>query len=118
MAAGDKKFGAIVNGERLKKGLTLSQLGRLAGVNPNYIGQIERGYKWPCDAIRTALVKALGLPNDLIGVHPDSILDRVRTIVENDSDYLASFDQLLSRIERQEVGAKDLCALLQARIAV
>jgi transcriptional regulator with XRE-family HTH domain len=54
-----RAFGARLRREREKKKLSLLRLGRRAGVNWSYIGQIERGVANPTLLIMARLAMAL-----------------------------------------------------------
>jgi transcriptional regulator with XRE-family HTH domain len=63
-------------GERIRilrqhKHLTQEQLGELAGLNPNYVGQVERGQRTPSVNAIHALAKALGVDPGFLLLAPD-----------------------------------------------
>ena len=63
-------------GERIRilrqhKRLTQEQLGELAGLNPNYIGQVERGQRTPSINAIHALAEALGVDPGFLLLAPD-----------------------------------------------
>lgn len=47
---------------RLKRKLTQEQVAELAGINPKYLGEIERGEKNPTASIVLRLSKVIGVP--------------------------------------------------------
>jgi transcriptional regulator with XRE-family HTH domain len=62
-------------GERIKilrqhKHLTQEQLGELAGLNPNYVGQVERGQRIPSVQTIHALAEALGVDPGFLLLSP------------------------------------------------
>ena len=63
-------------GERIRilrqhKHLTQEQLGELAGLNPNYVGQVERGQRTPSVNAIHALAKALGVDPGFLLLAPN-----------------------------------------------
>ncbi|HXT17686.1 MAG TPA: helix-turn-helix transcriptional regulator [Gemmatimonadaceae bacterium] len=62
-----KAFGAVINGERKRLGMSQERLGLRAKIHPTYISQLERGLKSPSLEVIAALAKALGRkPHELI----------------------------------------------------
>ena len=62
-----KAFGAVINGERKRLGMSQERLGFRAKIHPTYISQLERGLKSPSLEVIAALAKALGrTPSDLV----------------------------------------------------
>ena len=62
-------------GERIRilrkhKHLTQEQLGELAGLNPNYVGQVERGQRIPSIQTIHALAEALGVDPGFLLLSP------------------------------------------------
>lgn len=62
-------------GERIRilrqhKRLTQEQLGELAGLNPNYVGQVERGQRIPSVQTIHALAAALGVDPGFLLLSP------------------------------------------------
>jgi len=55
-----KAFGAVINGERKRLGMSQERLGLRAKIHPTYISQLERGLKSPSLEVIAALAKALG----------------------------------------------------------
>jgi len=47
---------------RLRKGMTQEQVAELAGINPKYLGEIERGLKSPTVGVVRNLADALAVP--------------------------------------------------------
>lgn len=63
-------------GERIRilrqyRHLTQEQLGELAGLNPNYVGQVERGQRTPSVKAIHALAGALGVDPGFLLLLPD-----------------------------------------------
>ena len=56
------KFGERVKDIRSKKKLTQEQVGERAGINPKYLGEIERGIKSPTAVVMCRVSSALGVP--------------------------------------------------------
>jgi transcriptional regulator with XRE-family HTH domain len=52
---------AVVRGERRGRGLTLNELALAAGVSEAYLGEIERGKKYPSVSVLERLAGALAL---------------------------------------------------------
>ena len=57
-----KDFGNSIRVLRRQKGLTQEQMAELAGINPKYLGEIERGIKNPTAFVVQKLAAALGVP--------------------------------------------------------
>ena len=56
-----KAFGRNIKNLRLSKKLTQEKVGELAGINPKYLGEIERGIKNPTAVVIYKLSQALGV---------------------------------------------------------
>jgi len=57
-----KDFGRNIRSLRRQKGLTQEKMAELAGINPKYLGEIERGIKNPTALVVQRLASALGVP--------------------------------------------------------
>ena len=57
-----KAFAKNIRRIRLKKKMTQEQVAEMAGINPKYLGEIERGLKSPTAVVVGNLSKALGVP--------------------------------------------------------
>jgi transcriptional regulator with XRE-family HTH domain len=56
-----KLFGRRIRAVRKVTGLTLEKTAEKAGIDANYLGQIERGLKWPSLEIIVQVAKALSV---------------------------------------------------------
>ena len=56
----DKNLGVILKARRQERGLTLTQLGSLAGIHPSHVGRLEQGKRSLSGPILRKLVKPLG----------------------------------------------------------
>ncbi len=54
-------IGRVVRRERQDRRLTIKELGDKAGLSEIYVGEIERGQKYPSSKVLEGLAKALGL---------------------------------------------------------
>jgi transcriptional regulator with XRE-family HTH domain len=54
-----KVFGLNIRNSRLRRNLTQEEVGELAGINPKYLGEIERGEKNPTALVVYKLSRAL-----------------------------------------------------------
>jgi len=57
-----KVFAKNLRRIRLKKKMTQEQVAEIAGINPKYLGEIERGLKSPTGPIIDKLASALSVP--------------------------------------------------------
>ncbi len=57
-----KAFAENIRGVRLRKKLTQEHVAERAGINPKYLGEIERGLKSPTAVVVSKLSEALGVP--------------------------------------------------------
>lgn len=57
-----KVFGRNIKNLRVKMGLTQEQVSEMAGINPKYLGEIERGLKNPTALVIYKLTRSLGVP--------------------------------------------------------
>lgn len=73
MAVGDTlaSVGERIRILRQKRNLTQEQLGELAGLNPNYVGQVERNQRTPSIGAIRALAEALGVDPGFLLLSPD-----------------------------------------------
>ena len=62
--------GARIRILRQHKHMTQEQLGELAGLNPNYVGQVERGQRTPSIQTMHALASALGVDPGFLLLSP------------------------------------------------
>lgn len=84
-----KILGSRLREERLKAGLTLEQLGEMAGITAGFVSHIEASRKKPTLATACRLAKALGMPiSHLINDKPMSGSD-------HDMVYIAAFRRIL-----------------------
>ncbi|MBI4691210.1 MAG: helix-turn-helix transcriptional regulator [Nitrospirae bacterium] len=58
----NKSFGRKIRDIRLMKNLTQEKVAETAGINPKYLGEIERGLKGPTALVVYKLSKALEVP--------------------------------------------------------
>lgn len=73
-------------GERIRilrqnKHLTQEQLGELAGLNPNYVGQVERGQRTPSVNAIHALAEALGVDPGFLLMSPDKSASSISNLM-------------------------------------
>jgi transcriptional regulator with XRE-family HTH domain len=54
--------GARLRHLRRRRGLTLAETARLAGISPQYLSEVERGRKDPSSEVLAAITGALGEP--------------------------------------------------------
>lgn len=57
-----KDFANTIKKIRLSKNMTQEQVAELAGINPKYLGEIERGLKSPTVVVVRKLADALSVP--------------------------------------------------------
>lgn len=55
-----RRFGDMVRGVRLERGLSQERLGEISGLHRNYIGAIERAERTPSIVAADRLARALG----------------------------------------------------------
>lgn len=59
------EFGRLLASHRIRSQMSGSQLARAAGIDPSYVGRLERGQREPPhDTVLAALVRALCLTTD------------------------------------------------------
>lgn len=61
MADLQETLGRVVRQERQYRNLTIKELGEKAGLSEIYVGEIERGQKYPSAKVLESLAQALGL---------------------------------------------------------
>ncbi|GCF09403.1 helix-turn-helix domain-containing protein [Dictyobacter arantiisoli] len=61
MADLQETLGQVVRQERQYRNLTIKDLGEKAGLSEIYVGEIERGQKYPSAKVLESLAQALGL---------------------------------------------------------
>ncbi|WP_162005761.1 helix-turn-helix domain-containing protein [Dictyobacter vulcani] len=61
MADLQETIGRVVRQERQYRNLTIKELGEKAGLSEIYVGEIERGQKYPSAKVLESLAQALGL---------------------------------------------------------
>ncbi|GHO85009.1 helix-turn-helix domain-containing protein [Dictyobacter formicarum] len=61
MADLQETLGRVVRQERQYRNLTIKELGEKAGLSEIYVGEIERGQKYPSAKVLESLARALGL---------------------------------------------------------
>jgi transcriptional regulator with XRE-family HTH domain len=82
-------FGRKIRTIRKVAKLSREDLAERAAINPNYLGEIERGEKWPSLQIICALAKALSVPSseffsyDAQETNLNSLKSKIRQMVEN-----------------------------------
>ena len=54
-------MGRVIRRERQERHLTIKELGEKAGLSEIYVGEIERGQKYPSSRVLESLAAALGL---------------------------------------------------------
>src|SRR5258708_20711 len=54
-------IGQVIRRERQFRHLTIKELGEKAGLSEIYVGEIERGQKWPSSRVLESLAQALDL---------------------------------------------------------
>ena len=54
-------LGQVIRRERQQRRLTIKELGERAGLSEIYVGEIERGQKWPSSRVLESIAKALDL---------------------------------------------------------
>src|SRR5581483_6981619 len=59
-------IGRVIRQERQEHGLTIKELGEKAGLSEIYVGEIERGQKYPSSKVLESIAEALGL--DMAGL--------------------------------------------------
>jgi transcriptional regulator with XRE-family HTH domain len=91
---GDSNIGTRLQALRKQTGLTQEQLGVIADLHPSYVGQIERGYRYPSLKALTQIAHALSVP--LTHLLDDDIVTPVT-------------------VERQEILWKELRAVMKGR---
>jgi transcriptional regulator with XRE-family HTH domain len=82
-------LGRNIKNLRIKKKLTQEQVGEFAGINPKYLGEIERGEKNPTAVVIYKLSKALGV------LVPEILSDKKHPYINED---------LLKEVERLFLG--------------
>lgn len=100
-----KLLGKRIRGLRTAKGLTQQQLGELADVHYKFIGECERGERFPSTAILFKLADAFGVPPRelLVFEHEMSDGKALRAAIKKkidkaDVDQLQMFLKLLDSI--------------------
>lgn len=67
-------IGRVIRQERQEHGLTIKELGEKAGLSEIYVGEIERGQKYPSAKVLESLAQALALDlADLLELMADAI---------------------------------------------
>lgn len=54
-------MGRVIRRERQERHLTIKELGEKAGLSEIYVGEIERGQKYPSSRVLESIAQALGL---------------------------------------------------------
>ncbi|HEX4207944.1 MAG TPA: helix-turn-helix transcriptional regulator [Ktedonobacteraceae bacterium] len=54
-------YGRVIRRERQNRNLTIKELGAKAGLSEIYVGEIERGQKYPSGSVLQSIAQALGL---------------------------------------------------------
>lgn len=54
-------YGRVIRRERQDHNMTIKELGAKAGLSEIYVGEIERGQKYPSGSVLESIAKALGL---------------------------------------------------------
>src|SRR5260370_40910000 len=79
-------MGAVIRRERRERGLTLKELAERAALSVVYIGELERGKKYPSAVVLERLAAALELPmpellelvaDEVRGRHPPAVTNAV-----------------------------------------
>jgi transcriptional regulator with XRE-family HTH domain len=82
-------FGRKIRTIRKAGKLSREGLAERAAINPNYLGEIERGEKWPSLQIIGALAKALSVPSsefftyDSQETNLNQLKSKIRQMIEN-----------------------------------
>jgi len=72
-------LGAVIRRERRARGRTMRRLAGDASVSTVYLGEIERGKKYPSAVVLEQLARALGLePADVLALVADELRERAR----------------------------------------
>ena len=67
-------MGRVIRRERQERQLTIKELGEKAGLSEIYVGEIERGQKYPSSKVLESIAEALGLDiADLLELMADEI---------------------------------------------
>ena len=80
-----KRFGEYLNGLRVKRGLSMLQLGARLGVNETYIRLVERGLKEPDDEFVINAAKFFGQEENLLFEILGRVPLKVRIEVEDNT---------------------------------
>lgn len=84
-----KAFGQRIRAVRTKAKLSREFIAERVGIGANYLGQIERGEKWPALEVITKIAKSLSVPTstffDFEGteVDPQRLRSKIHSLLEN-----------------------------------
>lgn len=99
-----RRFGEQVRALRLRQGWSQDRLGEAAGLNPKYVGELERASRNPSLTVVLRLARALGVePAELVGDdldhlgRPDLLTDITANLGKLDEHELRVMARLLRR---------------------
>ncbi|HLG77972.1 MAG TPA: helix-turn-helix transcriptional regulator [Ktedonobacteraceae bacterium] len=79
MADLQELLGRVIRQERQERHLTIKELGDKAGLSEIYVGEIERGQKYPSARVLESLAEALGL-------HLDELLELIADEIRHERE--------------------------------
>ena len=107
-------FREVVTKHRREKGLTLRELGKLTGISPSYLSEIEQGVKLPPKDKEKLkkLAETLGIKTDLLirKALKERTMGKVTDII---SKIYAQDDELVLSLYREKGGDNDEITILQ-----
>ena len=107
-------FREVVTKHRREKGLTLRELGKLTGISPSYLSEIEQGVKLPPKDKEKLkkLAETLGIKTDLLirKALKERTMGKVTDII---SKIFAQDDELVLSLYREKGGDNDEITILQ-----
>lgn len=91
MADLQSTLGAVIRRERRARGRTMRRLAEDAALSTVYLGEIERGKKYPSALVLEQLARALGLEvADLLALVADDLREQARPMVTRAVGFQAS----------------------------
>lgn len=91
-----KEFGKFLFELRMKRGFTLTELGKRVGISANYVGELERGQKEASDEIIRKLANTFVVPEENFF----AIMKRVPLRIKEEIEVSPEFQKLLSDIAK------------------
>jgi transcriptional regulator with XRE-family HTH domain len=92
------EFGKQLFELRMKRGLTLTEFGKLVGISANYAGELERGKKEASDEIIRKIANVYNVSEESLFV----IMKRVPLGIKEETESSPELQELLSEIAKNK----------------